>query len=99
MEGLHPETIHLVAADVETNLESGIMLTLEGLHAEIIHLLAVDIAANVEPGMLFTMEVLHHEAIHLLAVTEEELRTETRIPTSKACKLTDNDSDTEMHPS
>jgi hypothetical protein len=100
MEGLHPETIYLLAADVEANVESGIMLlTMEGLHPETIHLLAADVAANVEPGMLLTMEVLlHQETIHLLAVAEEELRTETQIPAYKTCKFTDNNSDTGMHP-
>ena len=42
MECLHPETIHLLAADVAANVEPGMLLTMEVLlHQETIHLLAV----------------------------------------------------------
>ena len=63
MEGLHPETIHLLAADVTANLETGTSSAMEGLHPETIHLLATRMVANLETGTLLTM-FLFQETIH-----------------------------------
>jgi hypothetical protein len=53
MECLHPETIHLLAADLKADLEMrtlepGTLSTMEGLHPETIHSLSADLKANLE---------------------------------------------------